>query len=108
MEINKSGEKRSEIMSEWEDIGIQLDVADRQLAAIRTKHTTTVDGHGQSHDYGQAFLDMIRIWVKQDDPPPTWSNFAKALERLNRFQNLSDQLRSEYGTCSSYYHMVGN
>jgi hypothetical protein len=99
MEINMSDERQHDVTMEWEDIGIQLDVADKELEAIRRKHTTTMDKGYQHHDYGRAFRDMIRVWVKEDNPPPTWSNFAKALERLNRFQKLSDQLRSKYGTC---------
>jgi hypothetical protein len=100
MEISICNEKQFEVMGRWEDIGIQLDIADEELTAIRTKHTTTVDGHGQSHNYVQAFRDMIRVWVKQVNPPPTWSNFVKALERLNIVQKLADHLRLKYGTCS--------
>jgi hypothetical protein len=101
MESNKSGEFF--VSREWEDIGIQLDIADEKLAAIRRKHTRTTDDGDQHHDSDQAFRDMIRDWVKQDNPPPTWSNFAKALERLNRFQRLSDRLRSNYGMCIVQY-----
>ena len=82
-------------MQSWEDIGIQLNIADEELAAIKRKHTTsTMDG--SRHNSDQAFQDMIRFWVKQVNPPPTWSNFVKALERLNIDQKLTDQLRSKY------------
>ena len=99
MEINTSGVANNEIMGKWEDIGIQLDIADEELTAIRRGYT----------DYVLAFQYMIRFWVKQVNPPPTWSKFVEALERLNRFQKLTDQLRSKYcGTWQSYYRMVDN
>jgi hypothetical protein len=102
MEINMSDERQNYITNEWEDIGIQLDVADKKLEDIREKHTRRVEGY-QCLDCGQAFRDMIRVWAKQDNPPPTWSNFTKAIESFNRFQKLSDQLRSNYGTCIVQY-----
>ena len=92
------------IKDRWEDIGIQLDIADEELTAIRRRHTTsTMDG--SQHDSDQAFRDMIRVWVKQVNPPPTWSNFMKAFECLNIFQDFTDQLRSKYcGTWQSLSH----
>ena len=101
MEIRTSKESDYEIMGYWEDIGIQLDIAEEKLAAIRRSHTTYTTGKGPHHDSDQAFRLMIRVWLKQVNPLPTWSNFVKALERLNMFQNLTDQLRSKYGTWQS-------
>ena len=83
------------IVDHWEDIGLQLDINDEELVAIGKRHTTsTVDG--SQHNSNQAFRDMIRVWIKQVNPPPTWSNFVKAFERLNIFQDFIDQLRSKY------------
>ena len=84
-----------QIMERWEDIGLQLDIADEELAAIRSRHTiSTMDG--LCDNYNQAFRDMIRFWIKQVNPLPTWSNFVKAFERLNIFHKFTDQLRSKY------------
>ena len=107
MEIGTSGVRDYEIMKRWEDIGIQLEIADEQLASIRRRHTTSIMD-GSRHDSGQAFRDMIRFWIKQVNPLPTWSKFVEALERLNIAHELTDQLRSKYGTWQSYYCMVGN
>ena len=107
MEISISEVPDYQIMNRWEDIGIQLDITDEELAAIRKKHTVYTSDDGLHHDPDQAFRDMIRFWVKQVNPQPTWSNFVKALERLKIFQNFTYQLRSKYcGTWS--YRMVGN
>ena len=101
MEIGTSGVLDYEIMDRWEDIGIQLEIADEELAAIRSRHTTYTMDDGFHHDSNQAFRDMIRFWVKQVNPLPTWSKFVEALERLNIVHKLTDQLRSKYfGTCS--------
>jgi hypothetical protein len=83
--------EQHDIVYKWEAIGIQLGIADKELKSIREKHGTVPT---------YAFRDMMRVWVKQDNPPPTWSNFVKALDRLNRFQKLSDHLKSKYGTCN--------
>jgi acyl-CoA reductase-like NAD-dependent aldehyde dehydrogenase len=88
-EISEQHDIEVAIVYKWEAIGIQLGVADKELDAFREKHGTVPT---------YAFRDMIRVWEKQDNPPPTWSNFVKALERLNIFQKLADQLRSKYGT----------
>ena len=109
MEISSSDVSNYLIMERWEDIGIQLDIADEELAAIRRRHTTSTMDDGLRHDSDQAFRDMIRFWVKQVNPQPTWLSFVKALERLKIFQKLTDQLRSKYcGTWQSYYCVVGN
>ena len=103
MEISTSDVEDFQIIHRWEDIGIQLDIADEKLAAIRRNHTTYTDD-GPHHDSGQAFRDMIRVWIKQVNPPPTWSNFVKALERLNIAQKLTNRLQSKYcGMWQSYY-----
>ena len=100
MEIRISKEADYEITGNWEDIGIQLDIADEKLATIRRNHTKyTMDGDSRQ-DSDQAFRDMIRVWVKQVNPLPTWSSFMEALERLNIAHKLTDQLRSKY--CGTY------
>ena len=80
------------IESCWEEIGIQLEVDYSELKVIR----------GDYHDYGRdnqrlniAFREMISHWLKQENPPPTWSSFAEALERV-KFQEFADHLRSKY------------
>ena len=101
MEISTSDVRDYEIMDRWEDIGIQLEIADEELAEIRRKHTTSTFEGVVRHDSDQAFRYMIRFWIKQVDPPPTWSKFVEALKRLNIVHKLTDQLRSKYfGTCS--------
>ena len=106
MEISSSDLPNTyQIMERWEDIGIQLDIADEELAAIRRKHTKYRPTMGGEHlDYVQSFRDMIRVWIKQVNPPPTWSKLVKALERLNIVHKLANLLRSKYcGTCIAWW-----
>ena len=107
MEISIANMHIYEITNNWEDIGIQLDIADEELAAISREYIIKTD-EGSYVDSKQAFRNMIRVWVKQVNPPPTWSNFVKALERLNIVPMFTDHLRSKYcGTWKSYC-MVDN
>ena len=32
-----------------------------------------------------SWVDTMRVWVKQDEPQPTWARFVEALERLKKF-----------------------
>ena len=96
MEISASEEEGFLIMERWENIGLQLDIADEKLVAIRRKHTISTTDDGLHHDYNQAFRDMIRVWVKQVNPPPTWLNFVKAFECLNVHHKFTEELRSKY------------
>ena len=79
------------IENEWEQIGIQLEVADEELEKIRRRHTSKY-----SHNNTLAFQDMIRVWVKQENPPPTWLSLVEAFERLKIHPTLASRLRSKY------------
>ena len=92
MEYSISSEGTYMIETSWEQIGIQLEVADEELESIRKRRTSK----GGLCDFTLAFRDTIRIWVKQETPPPTWSRFVEALERLKKFPKLADHLRSKY------------
>ena len=99
-----STSKCGSIAYDWELIGIQLEVDDEELKCIRGKYTSEdrCDGH-------LAFQDMIRVWIKQEKPPPTWLSFVEALERLKKYPEFADHLRSKY--CMQYdkfcmMHMV--
>ena len=86
--INEMKESPDKMEAEeyWEDIGIQLQIVDETLEDIGSK----------SLSYEGSFQRMIRAWMKQEKPQPTWSTFVEALEELNICKNLSAQLRSKY------------
>lgn len=76
----------------WEEIGIQLEISETELKDIR--YAERRYGHSDT-----AFRDMLRVWLKQKNPSPTWSSFAEALERV-KFQEFADYLRSKYCMCT--------
>ena len=50
-----------EISSDWEDVGLLLQLKQGDLAAIRSNHPS---------DCKKCFREMIKLWLKQIDPPP--------------------------------------
>ena len=88
-----TSERMNDLECKWEQIGIQLEVADEELQHIRVRYTS------QDHcDDTLAFQELIRVWIKQESPPPTWLRFVEALERLKINPKLADHLRSKYCT----------
>ena len=77
---------KSEAEQHWEDIGIQLEVDENLL----DRYTTSISGDTR------IFKSVIRGWVKQMCPPPTWLSFVEALERLQICSTLASHLRSKY------------
>ena len=70
----------------WEDIGIMLKIDSRRLDALKT----TVNGTAQS-----CLREMLKLWLKTIDPPPSWSAMADALENLGD-EALASHLRENY------------
>ena len=88
MECSTSSDKWS-LQQHWEEIGIQVEVKDQQLWSIKRERKI----YNCSED---QFRQMIRYWLQQSDPQPTWSKFVEALERLKICPTLSDHLKSKY------------
>ena len=88
LEYSLSSDKE-EADERWDDIGIQLEIDDENLGEIRW-FAARDGGHRE------AFKRMIRVWMKQKKPQPTWLNFVEALERLDVCKNLSAHLRLKY------------
>ena len=57
--------------SKWINIGIQLNLIMTDLEAIK---------EANSSDIGKCFTDMLTLWLKQVNPPPTWSTLVTALK----------------------------
>ena len=73
------------VSSIWEDIGLFLEIDSDLLDTIKEDH------HYQSKD---CFKEMIKLWLKQVDPPPTWSAIIEAIRVLGHeslAENLSDR-----------------
>ena len=65
---------------------IQLQIIDETLEDIGS----------ESVSYERSFHRMVKAWMKQKKPQPTWLTFVEALEELNICKNLSAHLRSKY------------
>ena len=71
--------------SEWENIGVLLGIDSRTLDAIKA----TENSKSQS-----CLREMLKVWIKRVDPPPSWSAIAEAVELLGD-EHLANQLRTK-------------
>ena len=61
------------VAAEWNNIGILLGIEDNILHEIK-------QNEGQVHD---RLREMLSRWLKNDDPPPTWSSLVDAVKPFN-------------------------
>ena len=74
--------------SKWVNIGIQLNLIKTDLDAIK---------EANSSDIGNCFTEMLSLWLKQVNPPPTWSALVTALrEPPVGLQQLSEMIAKKY------------
>ena len=60
-----------EARSQWMDIGIELSLSKTDLDAIKETEGGIV---------GKCFTEMITLWLKRVDPPPTLNALVTALK----------------------------
>ena len=72
------------VASEWEDIGIELDIEEGLLRQIKS------DNAGECR---ACLREMLRAWQNRVAPPPSWSAIADALDALGH-QDIATQLRT--------------
>ena len=75
----------NKVSDKWEDIGLLLDLETGRLDAIKSDH----------RDSQVCFREMLKLWLKQDDPPPTWPAIIEALHIL-QFKLLAEDLKKKY------------
>ena len=74
--------------TKWMDIGLELDIIKTDLDAINAEHRG---------DIGICFREMLTLWLKQVDPPPTWSAMVAALQEPDiEFGDLAKELESKF------------
>ena len=66
---------------QWQNIGTLLDIPDGKLDIIKYNEQG-VENH---------LREMVKLWLKQIDPPPTWSGLAEAVEAFN--PSIAEKLR---------------
>ena len=74
------------VADKWEDIGIMLDIDEAELATLKKLHPTTPQS---------SLREMLKIWLKQICPPPSWSAIVEALESLGD-KELAHRIGSKY------------
>ena len=78
------------VSSMWEDIGLYLGLKSDSLDIIKTDHPN------QSKD---CFREMIKLWLRQVHPRPSWSAMIEAIEILGH-ELLAQNLREKFLECN--------
>lgn len=78
-------ELSGKVSADWEYIGLSLEIEQGDLSAIKRDH----------QESKTCFREVLRLWLKQVDPPPTWSAMVEALEVLDH-KPLAKNLKMKY------------
>ena len=74
--------------AKWKDIGLELDIIQTDLDAIEAAY---------HNDIGRCFVEMLALWLKQVDPPPTWIAMVAALQDITiGYGDLAKELESKF------------
>ena len=76
----------SKVCDKWEDIALFLHIEDGILRAFK---------HDYPSDSQKCFIEMLKHWLKQVDPPPTWAAIIDAIHTLGH-ESLASDLRQKY------------
>ena len=75
------------VCDKWFSLGVQLQVPIETLKSIEAEH----------NQMSRRLLEMLTVWVKCTNPPPTWSILTEALESPPVGERLlAQQLRDKY------------
>lgn len=80
------------VADKWKAIGFRLEI--NNLASIETKHRS---------DPQSCLLEMLEIWLKRVDPPPSWAAMVESLEFLKE-EKLAEELREQYFSVTLFLH----
>ena len=72
--------------TDWENIGIQLDIDDGELQLIKSNN---------AGDNGSCLREMLRRWLAKTSPAPSWIAIIEVVEYLGD-QDLASKLRIRY------------
>lgn len=75
----------AEVAHLWKHIGDHIGVPGGSLDIVGSDHHTSQD----------CLRAMFSIWLRRDDPSPTWSAVINAIESLG-YQQLANDLRHKY------------
>ena len=72
--------------SKWEDRGLVLEIEPESLESLKTAENSTPQSR---------LREMLKIWLKKINPPPSWSAIVDALECLG-VEDVAQRLRLQY------------
>ena len=75
----------SKVASNWENVGVMLDIDEGPLKKIKADHKES----------GDCLREMLRVWLKKVDPPPSWNLLVDALKSLGE-EKLAQELNERY------------
>ena len=74
--------------TKWKNIGIELDISCVDLDTIGEIHR---------YDIGRCLTEMLALWLKRVNSPPTWTELVAALqEPVIGYGDLAEQVKSKY------------
>ena len=76
----------NQLASDWEDLGIELEVDDGALKTIKADHPQNCT---------DCLRETLRLWLKTIDPPPSWDIIVKAVKDI-KHEDLACRLKSKY------------
>ena len=74
------------VSSDWEDIGLLLKLTRGSLRVIKVDFP---------NDAKKCFREMIKLWLDQIDPPPSWAAIIEAINILG-YEPLVEDLRKKF------------
>ena len=69
---------------------VAIDIEQGQLRALKEVITTRIARNA-------SFREMLKLWLKQVAPPPTWSAIIEVIE-IFEYKSLAEELRKNYCT----------
>ena len=76
----------NKVASKWENIGIMLDVDSGRLENIK---------HNNSKSCEECLREMLKEWLKQSHPAPSWKAMVEALDDVEE-PKLAAELKEKY------------
>ena len=76
----------SKVAQAWENIGILLGIEIGQLDRIKSDN---------ANESNACLREMLKIWLKRVDTPPSWSEIANTLNTLGN-EVVASQIRAKY------------
>ena len=77
----------SEVATIWDEIGVVLGVDDNFLETTKINHP---------NDCKVCFFEVLKEWMKQINPPPSWLTIISAIEKFQNFRSLAQTLKRKY------------